>query len=108
MQRFHSFSEFWPFYVTEHSKKTTRILHFIGSLLVIILLLLGVFSDLRYWILIPFAGYGFAWVSHFTVEKNRPATFQYPLWSLMADYRMFWLMCIGRMDDEVRRYGNYS
>ena len=52
---------------------------------------------------LPVSGYGFAWYSHFFIEKNRPATFNYPLWSLLGDFKMFGLMCRGRMDAEVKR-----
>ena len=51
----------------------------------------------------PLAGYGFAWVGHFFFEKNRPATFTYPLWSLRGDFRMFWLTLVGRMGTEIER-----
>jgi hypothetical protein len=53
----------------------------------------------------PFAGYGFAWIGHFVFEKNKPATFTYPLWSLRGDFRMYRLMWLGRMDPEVKRAG---
>ena len=101
-QRYNSFSEFWPFYVTEHSKPTTRLLHLIGTLAslgcIIWFLAWG-----RWWLfplgLIP--GYGAAWISHFFIEKNRPATFEYPLWSFIADYKMIAMMLVGKMDKEV-------
>ena len=94
---FKSFSEFWPFYVAEHSRPATRWLHLIGTTagitLVIYLIAIGK------WYLFPLAfipGYGFAWASHFFIEKNRPATFKYPLWSLMGDYKMIAWMLMGR------------
>jgi hypothetical protein len=100
--RFNSFTEFWPHYVAEHSKPTTRLLHLIGTTIGIACALFFIASG-RWWLfllgLIP--GYGAAWIGHFFVEKNRPATFQYPLWSFMGDYKMIGMMLTGRMRAEV-------
>ena len=88
-ERFNSFAEFYPFYLQEHSNDTCRRLHYIGSLLV--LSILGYSIANQQWALlwlVPLAGYGFAWVGHFVFEKNRPATFQYPLSSLLGDWVM--------------------
>jgi len=83
--RYKSFSEFWPFYVSEHSKPATRVLHLIGTTLGIGLLVYLIATG-RWWLFflgfVP--GYGFAWLAHFIVEKNKPATFKYPLWSFMG------------------------
>lgn len=100
-----SFDEFWPFYCCEHSRPATRRLHFAGSLLGPLLAAIGVARTGRAsWLTLwPAVSYGFAWGSHFLVEKNRPATFRYPLWSLLADYRMVGFMLSGRMDGEVER-----
>ena len=95
---YRSFREFYPFYLTEHSKSGTRRLHFAGTLLV--LLTLGyvlVTQQWRFLALLPVFGYSFAWVAHFAVERNRPATFQYPLYSLAGDFRMFADMLRGRV-----------
>jgi hypothetical protein len=102
--RYASFGEFWPHYVREHGLPLTRRLHFIGTSLVIGVFLLALFTHhfAVLW-LMPLAGYGFAWVSHFFVEKNRPATFTYPFYSLAADFVMYAKMWRGQMDDEVRR-----
>lgn len=97
-----TFHEFWPFYISQHREAGTRYFHFVGSGLALLSILAGIFFDLKLILLAPVAGYGFAWVSHFAIEKNRPATFQYPLWSLLADYKMFYLMCRGRMAAEVK------
>ena len=100
--RYKSFSEFWPFYVTEHSKQGTRILHLVGTTASIALLIYLIASG-RWW-LFPLSfipGYGCAWFAHFLVEKNRPATFKYPLWSFMADYKMIALMITGKIDSEI-------
>lgn len=99
-----SFDEFWPFYVEEHSKPATRALHFASTAAA--LTCVAVFAANQRWKWLPLAlipGYAAAWVSHFLVEKNRPATFKYPLWSFLADQKMFGLMLAGKMDEEVRR-----
>ncbi len=88
-ERFNSFAEFYPFYLQEHSNDISRRLHYVGSLLV--LSILGYSIANQQWALlwlVPLAGYGFAWVGHFVFEKNRPATFQYPLYSLLGDWVM--------------------
>lgn len=88
-RQFNSFAEFYPFYLSEHSNDTSRRLHYCGSLLVLTLLACALFSA-NGWLLLalPVAGYGFAWVGHFFFEKNRPATFKYPLYSFMGDWVM--------------------
>lgn len=95
---FKSFSEFYPFYLREHSNIMCRKLHFIGTCGVISLLLLFFFTgNLMILAVIPFMGYGFAWIGHFIFEKNRPATFKYPFYSLMGDFRMFWDILTGKV-----------
>ena len=96
--RFANFREFYPFYLSEHGNRTCRQLHFIGSCLV--LLILAVVLLTRWWwglILLPICGYGCAWVGHFFFEKNRPATFQFPLYSLVGDWVMFRDILMGRI-----------
>lgn len=103
--RYNSFNEFWPHYVSEHSQPRTRLLHLIGT--GIALTLVVVFIVIGKWWLFPLAlvpGYGCAWIGHFFIEKNKPATFQYPLWSFLGDYKMIWLMLTGRISSEVERY----
>jgi len=102
-QSFNSFEEFWPFYVCEHRNPKTRLFHFLGTAAIIPLFGLTLFYRPRIGFLIPVCAYGLAWVSHFFIEKNRPATFSYPLWSIIGDFKMFWLMCIGKMEKEVLR-----
>jgi hypothetical protein len=95
-----SFSEFWPFYLAEHSKSGTRALHFIGTTLLLLSLVLAVYQTSALYILYGvLCGYGFAWIGHFLIEKNRPATFQYPFYSLIADFKMYGLMLTGRLGD---------
>jgi len=99
-----SFSDFWPYYVRAHSRSRTRILHATGSVLSVILLGVAFAVNLRFLFAVPVVGYAFAWYSHFFVEHNKPATFGHPLYSLVADYRMLFLMMAGRMEAEVKRY----
>ena len=90
MARFSSFAEFYPFYLGEHRNNVCRRLHFIGSCIVLLLLLIALLTRDAWWLLLlPVVGYGFAWIGHFFFEKNRPATFQYPWYSLIGDWRMF-------------------
>jgi hypothetical protein len=106
MTRYKSFSDFWPHYLREHKRPATRRLHYAGTGLVLVLA--GAALATRDWRLVaavPLAGYGFAWFSHAAVERNRPATFTYPLWSLAADFRMAWLWATGRLDSELAEAG---
>ena len=98
MKRYTSFREFYPFYLSEHANRTCRRLHFAGSLLVLAIILLAMATaDARWLWLAPVAGYGFAWAGHFFFEKNRPATFTHPLYSLLGDWAMFWDILNGRV-----------
>ncbi|MFN6982092.1 MAG: Mpo1-like protein [Brevundimonas sp.] len=96
-ERYASFEAFYPYYIHEHSNRTCRRIHVVGAGLVI-LAFVGFGLTLNPWWLLamPLIGYGFAWVGHFFFEKNRPATFQYPLWSLMGDFRLFYETVTGR------------
>jgi hypothetical protein len=90
MSRFASFREFYPFYLSEHTHPTCRRLHFIGSTLVLLVVIVAIARrDVRWLWLAPVAGYGFAWIGHFFFEKNRPATFSHPLYSFVGDWAMF-------------------
>ena len=96
--KFNSFKEFYPFYLSEHSKKETKILHFIGSLIVLIILFYClVTKDWNKLFYTPLAGYGFAWTAHFFYEKNKPATFKFPLYSFAGDWVMFKDILIGKI-----------
>lgn len=98
LQHFNSFAEFYPFYLNEHINKTCRRLHFVGSTLVLSLLVSTVISQnwALLWLL-PVIGYGFAWVGHFFFEHNKPATFKHPLYSFIGDWVMAKDMLIGRI-----------
>ncbi len=96
-RRHRSFAEFYPFYLSEHANRTSRRLHVIGTGFALLLIIAAVTT--RHWPLLLAAlicGYAFAWVGHAAFEKNRPATFTYPLWSLMGDFRLFFETLTGR------------
>jgi hypothetical protein len=86
----HSFAEFYPFYLSEHSNRTCRRLHFVGSSLALVCLALLVATGNWWWLLAGIvSGYAFAWIGHFGFEKNRPASFKRPLYSFMGDWVMY-------------------
>ena len=102
--RYASFEEFWPFYVREHANPTNRLLHVVGTGIVLSFGLSALMTgQLRFVVMMPLAGYGFAWLGHFVFQGNKPATFKYPLWSLLADFKMFGLTLAGTMHLEVER-----
>lgn len=95
---FKSFADFYPYYLREHSNVVCRKLHFLGTCAVVALLLLFFFTGKTVLLaLLPVVGYGFAWAGHFIFEKNRPATFKHPFYSLMGDFKMFWDILMGRV-----------
>lgn len=91
-KRIQSYSEFWSFYLSQHQNRVCQVLHVFGTLGALVLLATVV--SLQFWwglLAVPVFGYGFAWIGHFVFEKNRPATFQYPFWSLISDFKMvYW------------------
>lgn len=95
-ERYKSFASFYPFYMTEHANPVSRRLHVVGTSLVIVCLALGFLRDWRFFVAAPLIGYGFAWIGHFAFEKNRPATFRYPVYSLMGDFRLWFETVTGR------------
>ena len=102
--RFRTYAEFWPFYLREHAKPSTRAVHYVGTIASAALLIWAVVTQNWWWLLgVPVFGYGPAWFGHFFIEKNRPATFTYPAWSLAADFHMCALMWLGKMEAEVQK-----
>ena len=103
-KRIADYQEFWNFYVAEHNQPLTRYLHFIGTMLSFVLLVWIIRTG--NWIYFPLClvvGYAFAWFAHFFVERNQPATFKYPFWSFISDYKMVFYMLTGKMNSEVER-----
>ena len=96
--KFESFRDYYPYYLGEHANPRCRQLHFAGTSIVIGLALAAGFTG-NPWLLLgtPVAGYGFAWVGHFGFEKNRPAAFKNPIWSLMGDFKMFFELATGKL-----------
>ncbi len=101
---FENSDEFWPFYVSQHLRRSTRRLHFAGTTAGLACLVACVLTQNA--LLIPLGlvvSYGLAWIGHFFFEKNSPATFQHPIFSLRADFRMYGLMWRGQMEAEIAR-----
>ncbi|CAN1556719.1 COG4323 Predicted membrane protein [Caulobacteraceae bacterium] len=95
--RYASFEAFYPFYIHEHSNRICRRIHVVGTGLVISAFVTALLTRNPWWFAaMPVIGYGFAWVGHFVFEKNTPATFKYPLWSLMGDFRLFFETVTGK------------
>lgn len=95
---FHSFAEFYPFYLSEHSNRTCRRLHFAGSTLALACLVALVVTANPLWLLAGvLVGYAFAWIGHFGFEKNKPASFKRPLYSFMGDWVMYKDIWTGRI-----------
>jgi hypothetical protein len=100
-----TYAEFWPFYLREHARPQTRAIHYFGTIASTVMLAWAVASQNWWWLLaVPFLGYGPAWIGHFFIEKNKPATFQAPFWSLISDYRMCGLFLMGRLGNELMKY----
>jgi hypothetical protein len=105
-RRIETYDEFWLFYLREHAKPATRALHYVGTGLAACgALATIVLGKLWFLLVIPVAGYAPAWIAHFFVEKNRPATFHYPLWSLASDFRMAFIWLTGQLAEELKRAG---
>lgn len=95
---YRTFREFYSFYLSEHSNRTSRRLHFTGSCVAVALISTALWHQ-QWWLLLLalVQGYAFAWVGHFFFEHNKPATFRYPLMSFMGDWCMWWQMLVGRI-----------
>lgn len=99
-------AEFWPYYLREHAKPGTRALHLAGTAIALACILAAIVTRNGWLLLVALvAGYAFAWVGHFFVEKNRPATFTYPLKSFAGDWMMFGYFVTGRLGKELHRLG---
>ena len=97
-KKYETFKEFYPFYLSEHSNKVCRLMHFIGTTLVLAILAYGLVTE-NYKLLwfLPVAGYGFAWIGHFVFEKNKPASFKQPLFSFIGDWVMYAQIWTGKI-----------
>ncbi|AYV54707.1 DUF962 domain-containing protein [Leptospira kmetyi] len=101
-----TFKEFWPFYLGEHSHPVNRALHFVGTSIAIGWILTAIVNLNPFYILAAlFSGYFFAWIGHFFVEKNRPATFTYPFKSFMGDWLMYFYILTGQIGKELEKIG---
>ena len=101
-KKYQTLKDFYPYYLTEHADPTCRLFHYIGTTLVIgIAVAMIVTGKLWFFFLLPLAGYSFAWMGHFIFEKNKPATFQYPSYSLASDFIMYYHFLTGQVDQKV-------
>jgi hypothetical protein len=102
-RQFASYDDFFAFYLGEHSKPGTRYMHLCGTVLGLAVVIAAIVTGHYWWILLwPVIGYGFAWIGHFGIEGNRPATFGHPFWSFISDFRMVYLMLTGQLSSYMR------
>ena len=101
-----NFAEFFPYYLREHAHPVCRGLHYVGTTIGLAIAAYAVSTQQYVWLWgMPLAGYFFAWIGHFFIEKNKPATFTYPLWSLIGDFKMYGLFISGRLGPQLRELG---
>lgn len=102
--RLSTYDEFWMFYLRQHSSRNCRVLHYVGTSVALVFIALLIFvGNLWYLLGAVAAGYSFAWVGHFFIARNRPATFTYPVWSIFSDFRMYFLALTGCLDSELKK-----
>jgi hypothetical protein len=102
-KKYKTLTEFYPYYLSEHRNLTSRILHFVGTGLVVLCLITALlFHNAYFFLAMPIVGYGFAWVGHFFFEKNKPATFKYPAFSFASDFILFWDLLSGKQSFRVK------
>ncbi|MDB6060135.1 MAG: hypothetical protein JWM78_238 [Verrucomicrobiaceae bacterium] len=95
---YRTFNEFYSFYLSEHANTVSRRLHFIGTSIVVFLVVTAFVMHIYWLIAVAFVqAYAFAWIGHFFFEHNKPATFNYPLFSLLGDWRMWWEVLTGKV-----------
>lgn len=101
-----TYAEFWPYYLREHARPATCVWHYFGTSLSLLCLIASVVTA-NPWLAVVMiaAGYGPAWIGHFAVEKNRPATFRYPIWSLISDFRLYAVWLGGKLPRELAKAG---
>jgi hypothetical protein len=99
------FTEFWPQYLAAHMNPSTRQVHYAGTVLAVFIILATCYGH-GWWafLAVPIVGYGPAWASHLWIERNRPATFRHPVWSLLGDFKMLFMAATGKLEDELWRY----
>jgi len=106
-RKYKSFKAFYPFYLSQHSNKTCRLLHVIGTTILLAITITAIYHNQpELLIFVPIAGYGFAWTGHFFFEKNKPATFTYPLWSLASDFKMYFQVLSGTIALDTSKDAN--
>ncbi len=102
-----TFKEFYPFYLSQHSNKTCRLLHIIGTTILLAITITAIYHKQPILLIfVPISGYGFAWAGHFFFEKNKPATFTYPLWSLLSDFKMYFQVLSGTIALDTSKDAN--
>ena len=104
--RITTYRDFWPYYLREHAKPRTRAIHYVGTALATASLVVAIVTENPWFLIVMlFAGYGPAWIGHFFIEHNKPATFTYPLWSLFSDFRMAFVWATGGLGRELSKAG---